>query len=140
MPSQNLRTPGPTPLPPAVREALARDMVAHRGPEFAAVLDECLRGVQWGFQTAHDIVILTASGSGGLESLVANTLSAGEPLLAVSIGYFGDRLAAIARTYDVDVVPLRFDDGQAADVAAIADLLRARPDIDTVFVTHNETS
>jgi aspartate aminotransferase-like enzyme len=140
MRSQNLRTPGPTPLPPAVREALARDMVAHRGPEFAAVLDECVRGLKWAFQTEHDMVILTASGSGGLESLVPNTLSAGEPLLAVSIGYFGDRLTNVARTYGVDVDALRIEDGQAADPNAIVERLRARPDINTVFVTHNETS
>jgi len=140
MASQNLRTPGPTPLPATVREALARDMIAHRGPEFAAVLGECLSGLQWGFQTQHDIVILTASGSGGLESLIPNTLSPNEPLLAVSIGYFGDRLASIARTYGVDVLPLRFDDGQAADPSTIAQKLEERPDIHTVFVTHNETS
>lgn len=138
--SQNLRTPGPTPLPPAVREALARDMVAHRGPEFAALLEDCVRGLKWAFQTDHDMVVLTASGSGGLESLVVNTLSPGQPLLAVSIGYFGDRLISIARTYGVDVIPLRFDDGQAADPGAIAQKLREQPEIETVFVTHNETS
>jgi aspartate aminotransferase-like enzyme len=115
-------------------------MVAHRGPEFATLLDDCLRGVQWAFQTQHDIVILSASGSGGLESLVANTLSPGEPLLAISIGYFGDRLTGIARTYGVDVVPLRFEEGRAADPDIVANELRARPEINTVFVTHNETS
>jgi aspartate aminotransferase-like enzyme len=140
MAPQNLRTPGPTPLPAAVREALARDMVAHRGPEFAAVLHECVAGLQWAFQTRHDVVILTASGSGGLESLVVNTLSPGQKLLAISVGYFGDRMAATARAFGVDVVPLRFEDGQAADPQVIADRLAADPSIDTVFVTHNETS
>ena len=81
MAAQNLRTPGPTPLPPAVREALARDMVNHRGPEFAAILNECVAGLKWAYQVAeHDVVILTASGTGGLESLAANTLSAGDKL------------------------------------------------------------
>ena len=124
MAPQNLRTPGPTPLPAAVREALARDMIAHRGPEFAAVLQDCVAGLQWAFQTRHDVVILTASGSGGLESLVVNTLSPGQKLLAVSVGYFGDRMAATARAFGVDVVPLRFEDGQAADPTAIAELRR----------------
>jgi len=115
-------------------------MVAHRGPEFAALLQECIEGLKWAFQTEHDIVVLTASGSGGLESLVANTLSAGQKLLAVSIGYFGDRLTTTARAFGVDVVPVRIDDGQAADPALVADRLASEPDIDTVFVTHNETS
>ncbi|MDQ3810151.1 MAG: alanine--glyoxylate aminotransferase family protein [Chloroflexota bacterium] len=137
---QNLRTPGPTPLPPEVREALARDMIAHRGPEFAAIMHECVAGLKWVYQTEHDMVILTASGSGGLESLVVNTLSPGQKLLAASIGYFGDRLVAIARAYGVEVLPLRFEDGQAVDPSAIADRLAADPAIETVFVTHNETS
>ena len=140
MASQNLRTPGPTPLPSVVRDALARDMIAHRGPEFADVLHECVDGLKWAFQTNNDLLVLTASGSGGLESLVVNTLSSGEKLLAVSIGYFGDRLLAIARAYGVDVIPLRFPDGEAADPDAIADHLRADAAIQTVFVTHNETA
>jgi aspartate aminotransferase-like enzyme len=103
-------------------------------------MHDCVDGLKWAFQTEHDMVVLTASGSGGLESLVANTLSARQKLLAVSIGYFGDRLAATARAFGVDVVPLRFDEGQAADPNVVADRLRAEPAIDTVFVTHNETS
>jgi aspartate aminotransferase-like enzyme len=140
MASQNLRTPGPTPLPSAVRDALARDMIAHRGPEFAELLHECVAGLKWAFQTQHDLLVLTASGSGGLESLMVNTLSPGDKLLAVSIGYFGDRLIAIANAFGVDVTPLRFPEGHAADPTPIADQLRANPDIQTVFVTHNETS
>jgi aspartate aminotransferase-like enzyme len=140
MASQNLRTPGPTPLPSAVRDALARDMINHRGPEFAELMHECVDGLKWAFQTQHDLLILTASGSGGLESIVVNTLSPGDKLLAISIGYFGDRLIAIARAFGVDVVPMRLDDGHAADPQQIADALRADPAIQTVFVTHNETS
>jgi aspartate aminotransferase-like enzyme len=139
-PSLNLRTPGPTPLPPAVREALARDMINHRGPDFAAVLRECLDGLAWAFQTQHDLVVLTASGSGGLESLVVNTLSPGDKLLAVTIGYFGDRLVKFARAYGVEVVEVGFDWGQAADPQTVADRLAADSSIETVFLTHNETS
>jgi aspartate aminotransferase-like enzyme len=140
MASLNLRTPGPTPLPPAVREALARDMIPHRGPEFATILRDCLEGLRWAFQTEHDIVILTTSGTGGLESLVANTLSPGQRLLVASMGYFGERMAKIARAYGVDVVQVDFDAGQAVDPQVVRDRLAADPAIETVFVTHNETS
>src|SRR5438034_10936199 len=74
----NLRTPGPTPLPPEVREALSRDMVNHRGAEFAEVIRECTEGLKWAFQTANDILILSTSGTGGLEAAVVNVLSPGE--------------------------------------------------------------
>jgi aspartate aminotransferase-like enzyme len=137
---QNLRTPGPTPLPAAVREALARDMIAHRGPEFATILRDCLDGLRWAFQTQHDMVILTTSGTGGLESLVANTLSPGERLLVASMGYFGERMAKIARAFGVDVVQVDFEPGSAVDPQVIHDRLAAEPRINTVFVTHNETS
>ncbi len=138
--SQNLRTPGPTPLPPDVRAALALDMLNHRGPEFGTVLRECREGLRWAFQTRHDVLVLTASGTGGLESVVANLLSPGQRVLAVSIGYFGDRFARIARAFGADVVDLTFDWGQAADPGVVADRLAADPTIETVFVTHNETS
>jgi aspartate aminotransferase-like enzyme len=136
----NLRTPGPTPLPPEVREALARDMINHRGAEFATVLRECVDGLKWAFQTQHDMLILSASGTGGLESVVVNTLSPGEKALVVTVGYFGDRVVKIARAYGVDVAELGSEWGRAADPQAIADRLAEDPGIDTVFVTHNETS
>src|SRR6202165_5898123 len=140
MNASNLRTPGPTPLPPAVRDALAGEMINHRGAEFAAVLRDCIEGVQWAFQTQHDVVILTTSGTGGLESLVANTLSPGQRLLVASMGYFGERMGKIARAFGVDVVQIDFEPGRAVDPQVVSDRLAADPGIDTVFVTHNETS
>src|SRR6266568_7164813 len=140
MGSQNLRTPGPTPLPPAVREGQARDMINHRGAEFATILRECVDGLKWAFQTQHDVVILTTSGTGGLEALVANTLSPGQRLLVGSIGNFGERMGKIARAFGVDVVQIDVPPGNALDPQLIVDRLRADPSIDTVFVTHNETS
>jgi aspartate aminotransferase-like enzyme len=140
MGSQNLRTPGPTPLPPQVREAQARDMINHRGPQFAAILRECVDGLKWAFQTQYDLVILTTSGTGGLESLVANTLSPGQRLLVASMGNFGERMGKIARAFGVDVTEIDFPSGRAVEPEVIADRLHAEPAIDTVFVTHNETS
>jgi aspartate aminotransferase-like enzyme len=140
MGSQNLRTPGPTPLPPEVRDALARDMINHRGPEFAALLRDCVDGLKWAFQTRHDVLILTTSGTGGLESLVANTLSPGQRLLVISVGNFGERMAKIARAFGVDVTQIDVESGKAADPQLVFDRLKGLPDIDTVFVTHNETS
>jgi aspartate aminotransferase-like enzyme len=138
--SQNLRTPGPTPLPLQVREAQARDMINHRGPQFTAILRECVDGLQWAFQTRYDVVILTTSGTGGLESLVANTLSPGQRLLVASMGNFGERMGNIARAFGADVTQIDFASGSAVDPEVVVDQLRADPSIETVFVTHNETS
>lgn len=135
-----LRIPGPTPIPPAVQQALSRDMINHRGPEFAAIIRNLTAGLKRWFQTENDVFILTASGSGGMEAAIANTFSPGDRVLAVSIGAFGDRFAEIARIYGADVVKLDFPLGTIADPAEIRRQLGADPSIKAVLVTHNETS
>ena len=98
-----LRIPGPTPLPDAVREAGSRQMVNHRGPEFKELLGRVTAGIKRGFRTENDVLILSCSGTGGLEAAVVNFLSPGDSVLSVSIGVFGDRFAKIATRYGADV-------------------------------------
>jgi aspartate aminotransferase-like enzyme len=136
----NLRIPGPTALPPSVREAGARQMINHRGPEFAAMLDRILTGMKPYFGTTSDIAMITTAGTGGLEAAVVNTLSPGDCVLGVSIGSFGDRFAKIARTYGADVTKIDAEWGEAADPAEVRETLRANPGIKAVLLTHNETS
>jgi aspartate aminotransferase-like enzyme len=136
----NLRVPGPTPLPPAVREALSQQMINHRSPEFSAMHAEIVAGLQEILLTRHDVLILTCSGTGGLEAAIVNTLSPGDPVLAVSVGYFGDRFTNIARAYGAQVIALNFEWGLAADPAQVEAALREHPEVKAVLVTHNETS
>ena len=136
----NLRVPGPTPCPEEVLQAGARQMINHRGPEFAALIAACHDGLQKVFRTTNDIAILTASGTGGLEAAVVNTLSPGDKLLCVSVGVFGDRFCQVAGAYGADVTKLSFPLGEAADPDAIRTALQADPAIKAVAVTHNETS
>ncbi|MEP6638618.1 MAG: alanine--glyoxylate aminotransferase family protein [Chloroflexota bacterium] len=136
----NLRIPGPTALPPSVREAGARQMINHRGPEFAAMLGRVLDGMKPYFGTTNDIAMLTAAGTGGLEAAVVNVLSPADRVLGVSIGSFGDRFAKIARTYGADVTKIEVEWGQAADPAAVRDELERAPGTKAVLLTHNETS
>lgn len=136
----NLRTPGPTMLPSAVREAAGRQMINHRGPEFAAMIARMTKGMQPFFGTTGDIAILSCAGTGGLESAIVNTLSPGDRVLAVTIGAFGDRFAKIAEAYGADVTRLEVEWGRAADPAVLRDRLAAMPDVAAVLLTHNETS
>ena len=136
----NLRIPGPTGLPPTVREAGSRQMINHRGPEFAAMLDRILTGMRPYFGTSSDIAIITTAGTGGLEAAVVNTLSPGDRVLGVSIGSFGDRFAKIARTYGADVTKIDVEWGHAADPAVVREALEAAPGYRAVLLTHNETS
>ena len=136
----NLRIPGPTSLPSAVREAGARQMINHRGPEFAGMLERVTSGLKTFFGTTNDIVLITCAGSGGLEAAIVNTLSPGDKVLAVSIGAFGDRFARIAGVFDADVTMLNVEWGQAADPAAVREALAAGGPWKAVLLTHNETS
>ena len=136
----NLRIPGPTALPPSVREAGARQMINHRGPEFAAMLGRILDGMKPFFGTTSDVAMLTSAGSGGLEAAIVNTLSPGDRVLGVSIGSFGDRFAKIAGIYGADVTKIDVEWGRAADPGVVAEALRARPGYRAVLLTHNETS
>ncbi len=142
--SPNLRIPGPTTLPESVRAAGSRQMVNHRGPEFKALLGRVTAGLQRGFRTRNDVILLTASGTGALEAVVVNFLSPGDPVLAVSIGEFGERFTTIATTFGVDVTRYATEPGRAADPAVVAERLRsmaaAGAPARAVLVTHNETS
>jgi aspartate aminotransferase-like enzyme len=136
----NLRIPGPTSLPPSVREVGGRQMINHRGPEFAGMLARILDGMRPYFGTTNDIAMLSCAGTGGLEAAVVNTLSPGDRVLGVSIGSFGDRFAKIASVYGADVTKLDVEWGKAAEPAAVRDALAESPGYRAVLLTHNETS
>jgi aspartate aminotransferase-like enzyme len=136
----NLRIPGPTGLPPTVREAGGRQMVNHRGEEFKALLRRVSEGMKPFFGTTNDVVMLTCAGTGALEAAVVNTLSPGDPVLAVTIGAFGDRFAKIAEVYGASVTRLEVEWGRAAEAAEVGRLAGSIPGLKAVLLTHNETS
>jgi len=136
----NLRIPGPTSLPDAVREAGARQMVNHRGPEFAVLQNSIIERLKSFYLTANDVLIVTAAGTGGLESAIVSFLSPGDKVLGITIGAFGDRFAKIATVYGAEVTKLSFEWGQAADPAKVREVLKAGGPWKAVLMTHNETS
>src|SRR2546423_6482999 len=110
-----LRIPGPTPLPERVVRSMNRPMIDHRGSEFAAILGEITAGAKRIFKTNGDLLLLTSSGTGGLESAVANLISPGDEVVAALCGNFGERFAALASAYGAEVVRLEFEWGQPVD-------------------------
>jgi len=135
-----LRVPGPTPIPDEVLQAMSRQMVNHRGPEFVELIRSVTASLKEMFQTKEDVLILTASGTGGMEAAIVNTLSPGDKALSVSIGVFGDRFADIAEQYGAEVIRLNFEWGFPADPQAVRQALSQNPEVKAVLVTHNETS
>ena len=137
---QNLRVPGPTPLPREALEAQSAPMIDHRGSEFAELLREISTGLAALIGTSGEVLLLTGSGSGALEAAVVNTLSPGDRVLAVTIGSFGDRFARIASAFGAQVERFEVPWGEAADPRALAQHLAATPAYRAVLLTHNETS
>lgn len=136
----NLRTPGPTPIPQDILNALSSPMIDHRGPIFRDIYDRVSAQLKDLFETQNDVLMLTSSGSGGLEAAIINTLSPGEPILAVEIGAFGVRLGRIAEIFGADVRWQHVEWGQAATPESVAASLNANPEVTSVLITHNETS
>ncbi len=137
---QQLRIPGPTPLPERVVRAASKPMIDHRGPEFAALLADVTAGAQRVFETSNDLLVLTASGSGGLESAVANLVSPGDEVVAAICGNFGERFSGMAAAYGARVVRLEAEWGQPVEPADLAEVLADHPQARVVLLTHNETS
>ncbi|HEY1456633.1 MAG TPA: alanine--glyoxylate aminotransferase family protein [Candidatus Dormibacteraeota bacterium] len=138
--SSQLRIPGPTPLPDRIVRSMSRPMIDHRGPEFAAILGEITAGAKRVFKTTGDLLLLTSSGTGGLESAVANLVSPGDEVVVALCGNFGERFAALAAAYGADVVRLEFEWGRPVDPDDLKRVLGTHPEAKVVLLTHNETS
>ena len=135
-----LRIPGPTPCPPEVLEAMGKQMINHRGGQFAEMLRRVTEKMKTLFQTKNDLYILTGSGTGSLEAAVVNMLSPGDKVLSASNGVFGNRFADIAEAYSADVTRLKFEWGKPVDPEVVHKALKADSKIKAVLLTHNETS
>jgi aspartate aminotransferase-like enzyme len=135
-----LRIPGPTPCPPQALEAMGRQMINHRGPEFGNILSSITEKSKQAFQTKGDVFVLTASGTGGLEAAIVNTLSPGDKVLSLANGFFAERFADITEEYGAEVTRLNFEWGKPIDLDAVEKALKLDSNIKAVLATHNETS
>src|SRR6266704_2687469 len=140
IPQQNLRIPGPTTVPPVILAEMARPMINHRGPEFAAIMRRVTARLQYFFQTSSPVLTYPASGTGGQESTIANLFSPGDHVVVITIGSFGNRLANIADAYGLQVSRIEFPWGQAADPDIVEARLKTLKPFRGVLMTHNETS
>jgi len=135
-----LMIPGPTPVPPAVTGAMTTPVIGHRSEDFQVLHSGIIAKLQKLFQTQNEIYVLTSSGTGGMESAVANTVSPGDKVLTLVGGKFGERWSELCRAYGAEVIEENFEWGTCVDPQVVKDRLAAHPDIKVVFATQNETS
>ena len=143
-----LLTPGPTPLPPKVREALGRPIIHHRTPQFQAILNEAEEGLKYVFNTENDVFIFACSGTGAMEAAVGNLLSPGDTAITVEGGKFGQRWTEICQAYGINTEVIKVQWGKAVDPEEIKSRIenpclagrQGESRIKAVFTTLCETS
>ena len=137
-----LQLPGPTNVPDAVLQAIARPTIDHRGERFAEIYRSVARDLQPVFGTAEPVAIYVGSGTGGWEAALVNTLSPGERVLCCETGFFAAGWARLAGRLGLEVDVIETDWRGPVDPERIEAALAADGDarIRAVLIVHNETS
>ncbi|HEX8066384.1 MAG TPA: alanine--glyoxylate aminotransferase family protein [Thermoleophilaceae bacterium] len=136
---QYLMTAGPTPIPPAVEQAMAQPMLYHRAPAFVEVYARSLERLRAVFQTSNDVLSFAASGSGAMESAVSNLVRPGEPAVVASCGKFGERWAELCEAYGAKLTHHEAEWGTRVEPADLERAL-AESGAKVAFTTFSETS
>ena len=132
-----LFTPGPTPVPEAVRQAMATPTLHHRTPEFEAIFAKAREGL-FALMGTDEVVMLASTGTGAMEAAITNLCHSA--LLNVNAGKFGERFGKIARAHGLGNVEITHEWDTPATPEEVVDALRARPDIDAVAVQISESA
>jgi alanine-glyoxylate transaminase/serine-glyoxylate transaminase/serine-pyruvate transaminase len=144
MPTQNpVFIPGPTNIPDRIRKACDIATVDHRSAEFGRMFRPAVAGVKRVLGTeAAEVAILPATGTGGWEAAIANTLSPGDRVLAARFGMFSHRWIELCRRFGLEVQVIDVPWGLGLPHGAIEAALRADTGhrIKAVLATHNETA
>lgn len=135
-----LMTPGPTPVPESSLLAQARGMIHHRGPEYGKIFTNVLNNLKYVFQTKNEVLIFTSSGTGAMESAVANLFSSGDKVIIVSGGKFGERWENISNSYQLKPVVIEVEWGKSANINEIKRVFDSNPDARGILCTFSETS
>ncbi|WP_286230903.1 pyridoxal-phosphate-dependent aminotransferase family protein [Neobacillus mesonae] len=138
--SNILRHPGPTPIPKKVQLAMNRDMMSHRSEEFVQLYRETTNRVKTVFGTKQDILLLPSGGTAALEAAAVNTVAAGEEVVVITVGAFGNYFVSICEKYGFHVHKLEKPWGEACTAEELAEFLKPLSNIKAVFATYNETS
>ncbi|MEK7241716.1 MAG: aminotransferase class V-fold PLP-dependent enzyme, partial [Planctomycetota bacterium] len=136
-----LFTPGPTPIPPEVSLAEAAPMIHHRTPEFSRIIAELKADLKYLFQTQEgEVYTFSSSGTGAMESCVANLLTKKDKVLVILGGKFAERWVELCEAYGVKTATVDVKYGEAVEPEAVEEALKKNKDIKVVFATQCETS
>lgn len=133
--------PGPSNVAPSVLAAMQRPMLGHLDPDYHDILDEVVAMLRAVYGARDGLAIaLQATGSSGMEAGLCNLLEPGDTAIVGVCGFFGQRLADMARRHGAEVVEVRADWGQAVSNEALLAAHDRHPNAELVAVVHAETS
>jgi aspartate aminotransferase-like enzyme len=137
---KRLFTPGPTPVPENVMLRMAAPIIHHRNPEFMEILTRVHEDLKYLFRTTQPVVVLTCSGTGGMEAAVSSLFKHGDKVITVNAGKFGERWGQLVRVFTGNCIEEKVQWGTAIQPERMAELLKEHPDAKGVCLTHSETS
>lgn len=115
-------------------------MIHHRTPAFDQILAQVLTRLKDIFKTTQPVFVLSSTGSGGMESLIVNTMSPGDKVLVIDSGKFGERWAEMAKVFGGAVETIKIAWGESVSPDQIDRILQKQPDIKLVLCQACETS
>jgi aspartate aminotransferase-like enzyme len=131
--------PGPTPIPPEVLLAQGSPLVYHRGPGFGDLMRGVTTRLKQLYKTDRDILLMTSSGTGGLESAIQNVFSPGDEVFVPLAGFFADRWKRLGEAHGLVVRTIEYEWGRRIDPAEVAAALAEHP-VKAILLTQSETS
>lgn len=132
-----LFTPGPTPVPESVRQAMATPTLHHRTPEFEAIFKEARERLLKLFGM-DEAIMLASTGTGAMQACVLNLCK--RKALTVNAGKFGERFGKIVTSAGKELVELKYEWNTPADINDIKNALKDNPDIDSIFIQVSESA
>ncbi|MCM3707254.1 MULTISPECIES: pyridoxal-phosphate-dependent aminotransferase family protein [Cytobacillus] len=140
MPNEEmLLIPGPTPVVDSIYEAMSMETRGHTDPRFAAIYKSAIEKTREMLKTDGEVFVISGSGTIAMEMALVNTVAAGERLLIISQGFFGDRFLQLAKAFGIQADIIQSEWGKQVDPAAVEEKL-ASHSYKAVTITHADTS
>lgn len=140
-PARLLLGPGPSNVHPRVYRAMMAPVIGYMDPEFLQLLDDTQRPLRACFRTENDLTIaISGTGSAGMEAAIYNIIEPGDTVIVCVNGFFGTRMAEMARRCGAKVALVEADWGRLIEPEQVEAALAANPSAKAVAIVHAETS
>ncbi|XKI11134.1 Archaeal aspartate aminotransferase or a related aminotransferase, includes purine catabolism protein PucG [Sporosarcina sp. ANT_H38] len=134
-----LLIPGPTPVVDSIYDAMASETRGHTDPRFVAIYKNAIEQTKKLFKTDGEVFVVAGSGTIAMEMALINTVAAGEKILVVSQGYFGDRFIKLGQAFGIEVDVLQSEWGNQVTPEEV-EVKLAEGNYKAVTITHADTS